>query len=238
MTPASDPLVERVSNTLIEEGGNVAQLLTFLKADAVLRKNVGAAIEKEFLSNDDMEILSFETRRVDAALSAEHYAHVADRPFYPWLEYYVTACPVYVMLIEVADDAAVERLRAFLGKTQAHEAAPETIRGRFGIYAGVNCVHLSDSVESGRRETDLWRAKLGIRKGQFDLTPEEYARRYDPSLPNHTQELREICVQMAKAGSASDDQKEQIRSYLKQENPDITPKQLETLLRIILGSAV
>ncbi len=231
-------MVERAATRLIEEGENVAQLLTFLKADAVLRKNVGAAIVKELLANKDLDILSFETRQVDAALSAEHYAHVADRPFYPWLEHYVTACPVYVMLIEVEDDAAVERLRAFLGKTQAHEAAPETIRGRFGIYAGVNCVHLSDSIESGRRETDLWKAKLGIRKGQFDLTPEEFAQRYDPSLPNHTQELREICRQVAEAGTASDGQREQIRRYLKQENPDISPEQLEALLKIVVGSAL
>ncbi len=216
----------------------MAQLLTFLKADAMLRKNVGATIVKEFMANEDLQILSFELRQVDAALSAEHYSHVADRPFYPWLEHYVTACPVYVMLIEVEDDAAVERLRAFLGKTKAHEAAPETIRGRFGIYAGVNCVHLSDSLESGRRETDLWKERLAIRRGQFDQMPEDFIQQYDASLPNHTQDMRQICSQVAQAGEAGESQKQQIQSYLKEENPDITPEQLEALLKIVLGSAL
>ena len=224
--------------SLIEEGENVAQLLTFLKADAVLRKNVGAAIVKEFLANEDLEILSFESRQADEALSAEHYAHVADRPFYPWLEHYVTACPVYVMLIDVEDDAAVERLRDFLGKTKAHEAAPETIRGRFGIYAGVNCVHLSDSLESGQRETDLWKARLGISEGSFDILPEDFSQQYDASLPNHTHDMRKICAQVAEAGEVSESQKQQIRQYLQAENPAITSRQLDDLMKIVLGSAL
>jgi len=218
------------STSIIEEGENVAQLLTFLKADAVLRKNVGAAIVKEFLANEDLEILSFESRQVDDALSAGHYAHVADRPFYPWLAHYVTACSVYVMLIEVEDDAAVKRLRTFLGKTKAHEAAPETIRGRFGIYAGVNCVHLSDSLESGQRETNLWKARLGIGEGNFDIVPEDYSQEYDASFPNHTQDMRKICAQVAEAGDVSESQK--------QENPAITSEQLDALTKIVLGSAL
>ena len=226
------------STRLIEEGENVAQLLTFLKADAVLRKNVGATIVKEFLANEDMEILALQSCQVDAGLSAEHYAHVADRPFYPWLEHYVTACPVYVMLIEVEDDAAVDRLRVFLGKTKAHEADPETIRGRFGIFAGVNCVHLSDSVESGQRETDLWKARLSIREGNFELTPQELSQQYDASLPNQTLNMREICVQVAESSAASDGQKQQIRQYLEQENPELAPEQLDALVKIVLGSAL
>jgi nucleoside-diphosphate kinase len=226
------------STRFIEEGENVAQLLTFLKADAVLRKNVGAAIVKEFLANEDMEILSFESRQVDEALSAEHYAHVADRPFYPWLEHYVTACSVLVMLIEVEDDAAVERLRAFLGKTKAHEAALETIRGRFGIYAGVNCVHLSDSLESGQRETDLWKTRLGIGEGNFDIVPKDYSQRYDASLPNHTQSMRTICAQVADAGDVSESQKQEVQRFLEAENPAITSEQLDALMKIVLGSAL
>jgi len=216
----------------------VAQLLTFLKADAVLRKNVGAAIVKEFLANEDLEIISLESRQVDAALSAEHYAHVADRPFYPWLAHYVTACPVIVMLLEVADDAAVERLRAFLGKTKAHEAASETIRGRFGIYAGVNCVHLSDSIASGQRETDLWKARLGIGEGNYDIDPQEYSQKHDSSLPNHTQDMRKICAQVAEVGDVSESQKQEIRCYLEEENPGITSAQLDALVQIVLGSAL
>ena len=226
------------STKLIEEGENVAQLLTFLKADAVLRKNVGAAIVKEFLANDDLGILSFESRQVDEALSAEHYAHVADRPFYPWLAHYVTACPVYVMLIEVENDAAVERLRAFLGATKAHEAAPGTIRGRFGIYAGVNCVHLSDSLESGRRETDLWKARLGIGEGNFDEAPEAYSQQVDASLPNPTQDMRKICARVAEVGEVSESQKEEIQRFLRAENSAITSEQLEALTKIVLGSAL
>ncbi len=216
----------------------MAQLLAFLKADAMLRTNVGATIMKEFMENEDVEILSFEERSVDAELSAEHYAHVADRPFYPWLERYVTACPVYVMLVEVEDDEAVERLRAFLGKTISHLADPKTIRWRFGPYAGVNCVHLSDSVASGEVETALWKERLGIAEGNFDMSIEDFIARYDPSLPEHTSALRQLCIQIAEVGEASDAQVAQIRVLLEEECKGVSVETLDRLTATVAGSCL
>lgn len=213
-------------------------LLAFLKPDAVLRKNVGATIMKELTENDDVKILSFEEREVDEALSNEHYAHVADRPFYPWLERYVTICPVWVMLIEVEDEDAVERLRGFLGKTISHEAEEETIRGRFGVYAGVNCVHLSDSLESGEIETALWEERLGIEEGSFDMPIEEFIARFDETLPDHTKVLRGICVQVAEDGSVSEEQKAKLRALIEEECPDAEQEQLELLAQTIVGSSL
>jgi nucleoside-diphosphate kinase len=216
----------------------VPQLLAFLKPDAVLRKDVGATIVKELVENEDLEILSFEERSVDEGLSAEHYAHVADRPFYPWLERYVTGCPVYVMLIEVEDEESVERLREFLGKTISHEAEPGTIRGRFGVYAGVNCVHLSDSLESGEIETTRWKERLGIAEGRFDMSIEEFIARFDETLPDHTGLLRCLCMLIAHDGSVSEEQMAKVRTLLKEECTDATDEQLELLAQTIVGSAI
>lgn len=216
----------------------MALLLSFIKADAMLRTNVGATIMKEFVENDDLEILSFEARSVDAELAAEHYAHVADRPFYPWLERYVTACPVYVMLAEVEGNDAVERLRTFLGKTISHLADPDTIRGRFGPYAGVNCVHLSDSVASGVVETALWMERLGIAEGNFDISIEDFIARHDPSLPDHTPDLRHLCVQIAEAGEASDAQVSRIQALLENECVGASAQDLERLTATVVGSCL
>jgi nucleoside-diphosphate kinase len=216
----------------------VPQLLAFLKSDAVLRKNVGATIVKELSKNDDLEILSFEERSIDKELSAVHYAHVADRPFYPWLERYVTGCPVYVMLIEVEDEQAVERLREFLGKTMSHEAEEGSIRSRFGIYAGVNCVHLSDSIESGERETSLWKEKLDIQVGRFDMSVEDFSARFDEALPDHTHLLRRICVDVMEDGTVHKDQVTKVRQFLNEECPGASEEQLEMLTKTIVESSL
>jgi nucleoside-diphosphate kinase len=216
----------------------VAQLLSFLKADAMLRTNVGATIMQEFMENKDIKILSFEERSVGAELSVEHYAHVANRPFYPWLERYVTACPVYVMLVEVEGDEAVKRLRAFLGKTISHLADPDTIRGRFGPYAGVNCVHLSDSVASGEVETALWKERLGIAEGSFDIPMEDFIKRYDSALPEHTPAIRELCITIAEAEQANEAQEAQIRVLLEQECKGVSTEDLDRLASTIVGSCL
>jgi nucleoside-diphosphate kinase len=220
------------------QGATVAQLLVFLKPDAVLRTNIGATILKELAQNDSLKILSFEERRVDADLSAEHYAHVADRPFYPWLERYVTTSPVYVMLAEVEDEGAVEELREFLGKTISHLAEEGSIRGRFGIYAGVNCVHMSDSLTSGQRETALWKERLEIRVGRFDTSIEDFIDRYDDRLPDHTMKLREICLRIADEGSASVEQIDRVRALLSEECRGASAVEIDLLTETVVGSCL
>jgi nucleoside-diphosphate kinase len=220
------------------KGAKVPQLLAFLKPDAVLRKNVGATIVKELAENEDLEIQSFEKRNVGEKLAAVHYAHVADRPFYPWLERYVTGCPVYVMLIEVEDEGAVERLREFLGHTMSHKAEEGTIRGRFGIYAGVNCVHLSDSIESGERETSLWKEQLDIQAGRFDMSVEDFVARFDEALPDHTKPLRSLCIDVVAEGAVKEDRIAEVFEFLYEECPSASEEQLEMLVETVIGSSL
>jgi nucleoside-diphosphate kinase len=230
-------LYHKKNHTAIQ-GATVAQLLVFLKPDAVLRSNIGPTILKELAQSDALKILSFEERRVDANLSAEHYAHVADRPFYPWLERYVTASPVYVMLAEIEDEEAVDQLRDFLGKTISHLAEEGSVRGRFGIYAGVNCVHMSDSLASGQRETALWKQRLQISKGRFDTSIEDFIDRYDHRLPDHTMKLREVCMQIADQGSASEDQIGQVRALLIEECRGASEIEIDLLKDTVVGSCL
>lgn len=46
--------------------------------------------------------------------------------------------------------------RTMLGETNPKDSAPGTIRGDFCIAVGRNIIHGSDSVESAKKEIDLW----------------------------------------------------------------------------------
>jgi nucleoside-diphosphate kinase len=88
--------------------------------------------------------------RLSPALQREHYAHVADKPFYPEIETFMSSRPVIMMALQGKD--VVQRVRDLLGPTDSRKAAKGTIRGDFGTEMMKNVVHASDSVENGKAE--------------------------------------------------------------------------------------
>ena len=88
------------------------------------------------------------------ALLKEHYADLADKPFFPSLLKYMTSGPVLATVWEGKD--VVKQGRAILGATNPLQSAPGTIRCDFAIEVGRNVCHGSDSVESAQKEINLW----------------------------------------------------------------------------------
>jgi nucleoside-diphosphate kinase len=88
--------------------------------------------------------------RLAPALLREHYAHVADKPFYPEIETFMSLRPVIVMALR--GDNIVQRVRDLLGPTDSRKAAKGTIRGDFGTEMMQNVVHASDSDENAAIE--------------------------------------------------------------------------------------
>jgi len=89
---------------------------------------------------------------------AEHYAHIADLPFYPEVEKFMSETPVMAMVLEGED--IINKLREMLGVTDCLEAAKGTIRYEFGSKEEGdskmrNVVHASDSEETAEKE--VWR---------------------------------------------------------------------------------
>lgn len=211
----------------------MSQFLAFLKPDAGLRRNVGAQIVRELRKGSLYQIQSFQVRQADRALLDLHYAHVTDRPFYPWLAQYINFSPVYCMLMEGGEDA-VTALRDLLGATIVQKADPASLRGRFGLWGGVNCMHLSDSLESGARETALWKERAGLKEGVFDISLDDFAARFNPALPDNTQALRDACARLAAAKQVTDADRQQVAALLGAECPGIDVKSLEVLTESVI----
>jgi nucleoside-diphosphate kinase len=83
-------------------------------------------------------------------LSKEHYSHLVEKPFYHHIEKFMTSKPVIAMILEGKD--AVNVVRKRLGKTNAREAEPGTIRGDYSMSTQKNLVHASDSIETAEKE--------------------------------------------------------------------------------------
>ena len=80
----------------------------------------------------------------------EHYAHLVERPFFPYLKASMQAAPLIACCLEGAE--AVETVRQLVGATNSRKALPGTIRGDFSMSGEQNVVHASDSVENAQIE--------------------------------------------------------------------------------------
>ncbi|RIL71671.1 nucleoside-diphosphate kinase [Staphylococcus devriesei] len=127
---------------------------TFLmiKPDAVQRNLVGEIISR--IERKGLKLVGAKLMTVPQSLAEEHYAEHVERPFYGKLISFITSAPVFAMVVEGED--AVDVSRHIIGKTNPSEATPGSIRGDLGLTVGRNVIHGSDSVESAKREINLW----------------------------------------------------------------------------------
>ena len=118
------------------------------KPDCMEKRLVGAVLSRFEAAGFD--VIGCKMTRLSPALLREHYAHVADKPFYPEIETFMNSRPVVMAALQGKD--IVQRVRDLLGPTDSRKAAKGTIRGDFGTDMMKNVVHASDSVDNAKAE--------------------------------------------------------------------------------------
>ena len=119
-----------------------------LKPDCMEKKLMPQVLAK-FL-DAGLELAACKMVKLDETILAEHYAHIADKPFYPPLVAFMTRTPVVMAVFR--GDNAVSRARKLLGCTNSLEAPAGTIRGDYGRDTRENIAHASDSPENAEIE--------------------------------------------------------------------------------------
>ena len=123
-----------------------------LKPDAVQRGLVGAILRR--FERRGLKLVALKATKVSRDLAETYYLEHKGKPFFEGLVKYITSAPSVAMVLE--GDEAVAVVRKMMGKTNAAEAEPGTIRGDFGIKIGRNLIHGSDSVPTAKREIGLF----------------------------------------------------------------------------------
>jgi nucleoside-diphosphate kinase len=126
----------------------VETTLVILKPDCIAQKHSGEVISR--FEGAGLEIVGCKMLLLSEEVLAEHYAHVADRPFYPELRSFMQQSPVIALAVN--GEGAVKRVRDLMGPTDSRKAAKGTIRGDLGKDAMMNVVHGSDSPENAAIE--------------------------------------------------------------------------------------
>ena len=122
--------------------------LILFKPDCVTKGHCGEVLGR--FEAEGFKICALRMIDLSRDLLAEHYAHVAERPFFPEIVEFMQSSPVIAMVLE--GDNVVARVRELLGPTDSKAAEPGTIRGDFGEDMMVNVCHASDSPEAAAVE--------------------------------------------------------------------------------------
>jgi nucleoside-diphosphate kinase len=124
------------------------ETLIILKPDCMEKRVAGAVISR--FEQAGFEIVAAKVAQLDGPILREHYAHVADKPFFPEIEAFMSSRPVMPMLLR--GDNVIAAVRDLLGPTNSQEAAPGTIRGDLGTDMMKNIAHASDSPATAAAE--------------------------------------------------------------------------------------
>lgn len=126
--------------------------LVLVKPDGVQRLLVGRIIGR--FEERGLKIVGLKLVHVDRVLAERHYAVHRDKPFFTGLVAFITSSPLVAMVLEGPN--AIAMVRAMVGATRPHEAAPGSIRGDLAIETAQNLVHASDGPETAAAELALW----------------------------------------------------------------------------------
>ncbi|MEP4076858.1 nucleoside-diphosphate kinase [Haloferula sp.] len=126
--------------------------LILFKPDAVAKNLVGTVLAR--YEKEGFKIRGLKVMALSDELLAEHYSHIADKPFFPSVRGFMQETPVVALALE--GENVISRVRDILGPTDSKEAAAGTIRGDFGDKGEDskmrNICHASDGPEAAGDE--------------------------------------------------------------------------------------
>ena len=122
--------------------------LILFKPDAVTKGIIGSVLHR--FEAAGFKVQGLKMMQLSTEILKEHYAHVADRPFFPEIVNFMQSSPVVALAL--AGEDAIAAVRNLLGPTDSTKAPAGTIRGDFGTNMMVNVCHASDSPEAAAAE--------------------------------------------------------------------------------------
>lgn len=204
----------------------MAGALVIFKPDSAHRLAARAGLWEWLSSERGWKLEGLTWFQPPRELIESHYDFLEGRPFFPWLVEFMSSLPLLVGRVE-AEPAALEEMRYALGETRIAESRPGSLRERFGIHGGVNCMHLSDSPETGKSELERWAAHVDLSSRDTDPSPAG-------DWPDHSFHLRSLAGQAA-AGIHRDLAQQEVKRLLREES-DLEGDRFEALVRVVLGA--
>ena len=178
------------------------------------------------------KVRAFREMKVPESLAKLHYAVHKDKPFFPWLVDFISSAPVLTMIFE-ADDV-IQGVREALGATFVQKADPTSLRGKYGIWAGVNIAHASDAPETATKEIELWTAEGGLRESSdAEDQAKAYIEQHSSGDADYTMEIRDVVKNAIENRDISDSVLQSLVQLLGKDSEGVTPEEITALATVI-----
>lgn len=132
--------------------------LTMIKPDAVEQGLTGPVVTA--LEEAGFKIVAMKKVRLTKAEAEAFYEVHQERPFYGSLTEYISSGPIVAMVLE--KEGCIEALRELMGATDPAQAAPGTIRARWGESIERNVIHGSDGPDTAAAEKAFFFSELEL----------------------------------------------------------------------------
>ena len=126
----------------------IERTFSIVKPDAFGAGNAGNVLQA--FNDAGLRPIAFKTMWLTKAQAEGFYAEHNGRGFFAELVEFMSSGPCVVQVLE--GESAIAKNRELMGATDSREAAPGTIRAKYGTDKGKNAVHGSDSPAAAARE--------------------------------------------------------------------------------------
>lgn len=205
--------------------------LVIIKPDGTVRRRIGALVIKA-LMNRDLKVIAFKEMNVPESLAKLHYDVHKDKPFFPWLVDFISSAPVITMILE--GENAIESIRDALGATFVQKADPSSLRGKYGVWAGINIAHASDAPDTAKKEILLWKKEGGLEEREdAQQMALEYVKKYSTNENDYTTEIRNTVKTAIEKEDTSKDVLQRLINLLSKDAADITEEEINKLANVV-----
>ena len=205
--------------------------LVIIKPDGAVRRRISALI-LENLIDRGYNVVAFREMKVSETLAKMHYDVHKEKPFFPWLVDFISSAPVLATIFEGND--VIQGVRDALGATFVQKADPSSLRGKYGIWAGINIAHASDASETADNEIKLWTTEGGLRETlDAEDQVEAYIKKYEVGDADYTMELRSVVKNAIENRDLSDNVLKSLIQLLEKDSKGIAFDDIKALASAI-----
>jgi nucleoside-diphosphate kinase len=203
-----------------------------IKPDGAARRRVSALVLQALLDRG-YKIIAFKEMKVSRSLAKKHYAVHSEKPFFPWLVDFISSAPVLAMIFE--SKGVIQGVRDALGATFVQKASPDSLRGKYGIWAGINIAHASDAPETAASEIELWSSEGGlVESPESETTAHVYIKQYIDGDVDFTMKIRKVVKSAIENKDASDTTLNSLKDLFSKDAAGISKHETDTLAKVVL----
>ncbi|MFX0106850.1 MAG: nucleoside-diphosphate kinase [Candidatus Hodarchaeota archaeon] len=203
------------------------QSFVIIKPDGAIRRTVGATVVKALMDRG-FRVKAFREMKVSESLAKLHYAVHKDKPFFPWLVQFISSARVLTMILEAEN--VIQGVRDTLGATFVQKAEPSSLRGKYGIWSGINIAHASDGDETAASEIALWSTEGGLTESEkAEVEARAYVERYISKGVDYTSEIRSLVKDSIENSDVSLSVQENLEFFFSKDSEGVDAEEIRAL---------